>query len=139
MKLYKKNNPSVSIILPTYNRRDLLHRSINSVIHQSFTDWELLVVDDGSSDDTYDVVSSFMKDFEKIRYLKHTNRKLPLTLNAGIQASAGSLLTFLGSDDEFKKDHIKLRFDYLKKNPVDRHGSWRGGNSWGSVCKGCKR
>ena len=57
MKFYKDNNPAVSIILPTYNRAALIERAVKSVLAQNFKNWELLVVDDGSVDRTYEIIN----------------------------------------------------------------------------------
>jgi glycosyltransferase involved in cell wall biosynthesis len=104
--------------MPTFNRAGLLERSIISVLNQSFTDWELIVVDDGSTDNTFRIVDGYLQKYEKIKYIKHSNRKTPLATNTGIAASSGRYLTFLGSDDEYKKDHLKLRFDFMEANPA---------------------
>lgn len=117
LSLYKDFSPAVSIILPTFNREKLLKRAVNSVLNQTFKNWELLIIDDGSSDGTFLLINEFQKESEKIRYLKHPNKKLPLSLNTGIQASCGDFITFLGSDDEYKPEHLELRFNYLNENP----------------------
>lgn len=114
MKLYKTYQPSVSVIMPTFNRAGLLKRSIDSVLNQNFTDWELIVADDGSSDNTFEVVNNYLMRDERLKYIKHTNRKSPIATNTGIQASCGKYITFLGSDDEYKPDHLKLRFDIME-------------------------
>jgi len=115
--VYKDSAPLVSVVMPTFNRKSLLNRSINSVLKQSYTDWELVIVDDGSSDNSFEIIDKYISKYENIRYLRHSNRKSPLATNAGILASCGEYITFLGSDDEYKPDHLKLRVDYLKKNP----------------------
>ena len=117
MKLYKDYIPLVSVVLPTFNRAEYLNRSIDSVLRQTFEGWELIIVDDGSDDNTFEIANDYLQSNEKIRYLKHTNRKPPLTFNAGIQASCGKFVTFLGSDDEYKQDHLVLRIEYFKSNP----------------------
>ncbi len=117
MQVYKSLKPIVSVIMPTFNRESYLQRSINSVLKQSFTDWELLIVDDGSSDGSFSIVNDFISRFENIRYLKHSNRKPALSTNAGILASCGEFLAFMGSDDEYKPDHLKLRVEFITKNP----------------------
>ncbi len=119
MRLYKNFVPMVSVILPTYNRASLIKRAIDSVVNQSFTEWELIVADDGSTDDTFQIVKTYQDKFENIRYMRHANRKLPINLNAAIQASTGKYITFLGSDDEYKADHLKLRFVELAKGKYD--------------------
>jgi glycosyltransferase involved in cell wall biosynthesis len=116
--LYTEFHPIVSIILPTFNRLTYLKRSIDSVIAQTYKNWELLVVDDGSNDKTYEFVDNLMRGNENIRYLKHKNRKLPLTLNAGILAACGKYISFIGSDDEWKTEHLKLRMDILETDKL---------------------
>ncbi|MFC2133447.1 glycosyltransferase family 2 protein [Bacteroidota bacterium] len=117
MKLYKNYIPLVSIVMPTYNRAAYLERSIKSMLNQTFADWELIIVDDGSDDNSFEIVNEYLHSNEKIRYLKHSNRKPPITFNTGIQASCGKFVTFLGSDDEFKPDHLALRMSYFESNP----------------------
>lgn len=103
----------VSVIMASYNRAQYLNRSITSFINQSYKDCELIVVDDGSLDNTFEVVNGFMKWHDNIRYLKHTNRKLSLTKNAGIKAAAGKYIAFLDSDDEYKPGYLLKRVEYM--------------------------
>ncbi|MCK9281904.1 MAG: glycosyltransferase family 2 protein [Melioribacteraceae bacterium] len=116
MQLYKSYKPIVSIVLPTYNRGKLIERPIDSVLKQTFENWELIIVDDGSDDDTYSLVNRYLMKNEKIRYLKQTNRKPPLAFNTGIQASIGEYVTFIGSDDEYKSNHLETRLNYFKED-----------------------
>jgi len=109
--------PEVSIILCTYNRGKYLHQCIDSVIHQTFQNWELLVIDDGSDDHTFEIVDSYLQKFQNIRYLKHKNRKLAYAKNVGIQASFSPYITFLDSDDTYAQNHIESRLAYLKSYP----------------------
>ncbi|MHB8904685.1 MAG: glycosyltransferase family 2 protein [Melioribacteraceae bacterium] len=117
MQVYKQYKPIVSIIMPTFNRANYLKRSIESVLNQSFKMWELIIVDDGSSDNTFQIVDEYILQFENIRYMKHSNRRPALATNAGIQASCGELIAFLGSDDEWKSEFLKQRVDFLKDHP----------------------
>ena len=117
MRLYKDGNPRVSIILPTFNRFSCLSRAIESVLNQTFTSWELLVIDDGSTDDTFRLVDKFIRGNENIRYLKHSNKKLPFTLNTGILSACGEYIAFLGSDDEWKPDHLGIRMETFEEEP----------------------
>ncbi len=109
--------PEISIILPTYNRAKYLSNCINSVIEQVVQDWELIVVDDGSADETFKIVNLFVDKFDKIRYFKHKNRKAGFSRNAGIQASFGQYITFIDSDDRYKPEHLQSRLDYMKQHP----------------------
>jgi glycosyltransferase involved in cell wall biosynthesis len=115
MQLYKNFQPDVSIILPTFNRVDYLERSINSVLIQTFTNWELLIIDDGSSDSTFSLVNKFLLKDERIRFSKHKNVGLPITLNIGINSACGKFITFLGSDDEYLPEHLQLRISEIEK------------------------
>ncbi|MBD2195177.1 MULTISPECIES: glycosyltransferase family 2 protein [Calothrix] len=110
-------NPEISVILCTYNRAQYLNNAINSVINQSFTDWELIIVDDGSQDSSFEIVNSYLEKFNNIRYLKHKNKKLGYSKNAGIQASFGKYITFIDSDDVYKTNHLESRIAYMKANP----------------------
>jgi glycosyltransferase involved in cell wall biosynthesis len=90
--------PSFSITIPTYNRAHLLPRAITSVLNQTFGDFELTIVDDGSTDDTEEVVKSFADP--RIRYLYQSNSGGGAARNRGARASTGKYITFLDSDDE---------------------------------------
>lgn len=116
MLIYKNFQPKVSVLIPTYNRNTLLARAINSVLAQTYNNIELIIIDDGSNDSTFQTVISYQDKFDNIRYLRHSNRKLPLTLNAGILASAGDYITFLGSDDEYKSNHLQIRMEILEND-----------------------
>lgn len=109
--------PEISVLLCTYNREKYLSNCINSVIAQTFKDWELVIVDDGSQDNTFELVNPCLQKFRNIRYLKHQNRKLGYAKNAGIQASFGKYITFIDSDDAYKPNHLESRLEYMKANP----------------------
>lgn len=124
MQVYKSFIPIVSVILPTFNREYLLPRAIESVIKQTFLQWELLIIDDGSTDKTFELINSYIKNFENIRYIKHSNRRPPLSQNIGVLASAGEFVSFLGSDDEYKPTYLEERVNFIRsKSDLDMiHG-----------------
>lgn len=94
--------PVVSVIIPTFNRAGLLPRAIESVIAQTFGDWELIVVDDGSTDDTAGVIRPYANELgERFVYLRQRNRGSSHARNAGIEAGVGQFVAFLDSDDQF--------------------------------------
>ncbi|MBD2496327.1 glycosyltransferase family A protein [Nostoc sp. FACHB-280] len=109
--------PEISIIICTYNRGKYLNRCINSVLAQTFQDWELIIVDDGSNDNTFEIVDQYINVFPNIRYLKHQNKKQCYAKNAGIQASFGKYITFLDSDDTYLPEHLDLRIKYMRQYP----------------------
>jgi glycosyltransferase involved in cell wall biosynthesis len=109
--------PEISVVLCTYNRANYLNRAIDSVIEQIFKNWELLIVDDGSQDNTFEIVNTYLQQFRNIRYLKHQNRKLGYAKNVGIQASFGKYITFIDSDDTYKQNHLESRLNYMQSHP----------------------
>ena len=104
-------NPLFSIIIPTYNRAELIGNSISSVVDQVFQDWELIVVDDGSTDNTKQVVESFSD--ERIRYFFKKHEERSITRNTGIEQANGNYLCFLDSDDYYLADHLEKHANYL--------------------------
>lgn len=112
------NSPFFSIIIPTYNRAHVIHRAVQSVINQSFLNWELIIIDDGSKDNTKDVVEQF-KD-TRIRYHYQKNTERSQARNNGIDFSKGSYICFLDSDDEYCDNHLSVFYSFinLNQNPV---------------------
>ena len=98
--------PAVSVVLPTYNRAHLLPRAIQSVLDQTYTDFELLVVDDGSTDETPAVMESFTDD--RIRYIRYEpNRGANAARNVGIRAARAPYIAFQDSDDDWFPEKLE--------------------------------
>jgi glycosyltransferase involved in cell wall biosynthesis len=117
-KISKHNDsPLVSIILCTYNRAHLVKRAIASVLTQSYRNWELIIIDDGSADDTGQVVMPVAKSDPRIKYFYHTNKGLAQSRNIGITLASGKYTTFLDSDDEYREDHLSVRIQAMGKTP----------------------
>ena len=109
--------PVVSVILTVYNRENYLRRSIDSLLNQSYKNWELIAIDDGSEDKSFGILQEYSFRDERIKVFKHKNMKLPLSRNRGLKAASGKYITFLDSDDEYKRDHLKQRINFLGKHP----------------------
>ncbi len=88
-----------SIIIPVYNSADFLHKCIESLLNQEYKDYELILVDDGSTDASYDICREYASRYEHIRVLRQKNSGPSAARNAGIQQSSGDYLTFVDSDD----------------------------------------
>lgn len=103
-----------SVILPTYNRADMLPRAIRSVIGQTFMDWELIIIDDGSTDDTSAVVKQF--NDARIKYLYQENKERSAARNKGIEMAVGEYICFLDSDDYYLPDHLNEFFKKISES-----------------------
>lgn len=109
----REKKPYFSIVIPVYNREDYLNRCLDSILAQKFHHWEAVVVDDGSTDNTRQVVQDY-KD-ERIRYFYKENGGASSARNVAIDRSNGVYIAFLDSDDEYKPDHLQNIFDYLEE------------------------
>ena len=104
-----------SIILPTYNRAELfLKRAIDSVVRQSYKDWELIIVDNNSTDNTKDLVGSYSDNNIRL-YSIQNEGNIAKSRNLGISKAKGEFIAFLDSDDFWHRDKLKISLDYLKK------------------------
>lgn len=121
LQLYEGVNsyfkPFFSVIICTFNRAHLLPRALDSVLAQTESSWEVLVVDDGSTDNTFDVVRPYLDRAPNIRYMAHRNRGLPVSRNVGIAAAIGEYVTFLDSDDWYAPDHLASRRGLIAQHP----------------------
>lgn len=110
--------PTVSVVLPTYDRADVLPRAIESVLGQTIPDLELLVVDDGSTDETPTVVEGFEDDrLEYVRFEEQAGANA--ARNEGLRRSTGEFVSFLDSDDEFLPHHLETVVSRLERLPAD--------------------
>ena len=111
--------PLVSVILPTFQRAHLLPRSIASVVSQTLTNWELLIIDDGSTDNTRQVVSPWCVQSPRIHYIPQPHRGVSAARNRGIAAARGPYIACLDSDDEYHATHLATRLKLLRENRLD--------------------
>jgi glycosyltransferase involved in cell wall biosynthesis len=109
--------PEVSVVVPAYNRREVLARALRSLVGQTFRDWEALVVDDGSTDGTGDAVYSFSDP--RLRVIRHPVRRGPAAArNTGMAASTGRIIAFLDSDDEWLPEKLRKQVEALAAAPT---------------------
>jgi len=104
--------PRVSVIIATYNRSHLLKTAIDSVLDQTFTDYELLVVDDGSADDTATLVRAYG---DRVRYLHQENQGKSVALNNALATARGEWIAFLDSDDYWLPEKLEWQFRAIEK------------------------
>jgi len=111
----KRTMPEVSVIIPTYNRADLVTLAIESVLAQTYPDFEIIVIDDGSQDDTGAVVKAYPDP--RIRYIYQDNTGLGGARNTGIRAARGRYVAFLDADDLFLPENLALQVQELQSHP----------------------
>ncbi|MBL0309834.1 MAG: glycosyltransferase family 2 protein [Bacteroidetes bacterium] len=116
-----------SIITPTYNRAHLIGRTIESVIQQSFTDWELIIIDDGSTDNTKEVVSKYVDT--RLKYFWQENLERSAARNNGIEKATGEFICFLDSDDIWRSHHLETLNQAIGQNQ-NKPGLYFTGMCW---------
>lgn len=110
----------VSIITASYNYENYIKETIESVIAQTFKDWEMIVVDDGSKDNSVEVIKSYAAKDERVKLFQHengVNKGLAETLKAGISHASGEWVAFVESDDTLKPDYLEKKLAVAEKNP----------------------
>ncbi|TAJ98670.1 MAG: glycosyltransferase [Candidatus Manganitrophaceae bacterium] len=123
-----EDHPKVSVVIATYNRARFLPETIESVLKQRFRDFELIVVDDGSTDETREVLRSYG---DRVRSFYHENRGPSAARNLGIRQARGRWISIQDSDDLCTADHLEALFGFADKNPglgmVFGNGAYLGG------------
>ncbi len=105
----------VSVVIPTYNRAHLLSLAIDSVFEQTFSDFEIIVIDDGSTDNTAELLHSRYAD--KIRYFHQENQGTAVARNSGVDKATGKYIAFLDNDDLWTRDKLKLQVAIMEDYP----------------------
>ncbi|MCP4129764.1 MAG: glycosyltransferase family 2 protein [bacterium] len=106
--------PLFTVIIPTYNRYELLKRAIDSVVGQTMTDFELIIVDDGSSDETYSIEKEYPG---RLKYLRQENAGVSAARNTGIRAADSPYITLLDSDDTWFPGKLEAHREYIQAHP----------------------
>lgn len=109
----------VSVVVPAYNVEKYIERCIESVLKQTFTDWELLLVDDGSNDGTADICKKYVKADERILYLCQDSQGQGVARNNGVEKASGKYIFFLDSDDWIREDTLQRLYNYAEVNQLD--------------------
>jgi len=106
--------PNVSVIIPAYNRRYLLQDALESVLRQDYSDYEIIVVDDGSPDNTYNTLKKYKGH---IRYIYQKHKGVSSARNTGIRAAEGAYIAFLDSDDLWMPAKLSMQMQFIQKMP----------------------
>lgn len=110
--------PLVSIIVPVYNREKIIKNCIDSLQNQSYENFEIIIVNDGSSDQTYDVCTKLCNEDQRIRLIHKENGGVSSARNLGIKEAQGEYIMFLDSDDFYEKDTVKKMVEYVDEDTL---------------------
>lgn len=109
-----KSNELISIIVPVYNAHNYIGKTIESVLNQTFTNYELIMVDDGSTDDSKEIICSY--DDNRIRLMQNDKKGAYAARNLGVKNAKGRYISFLDADDIWHRDKLQKTYDYMKQN-----------------------
>ncbi len=109
--------PFFSIVIPTYNRAEFISETLKSALNQDFDDFEVIVVDDGSTDNTQEIVEKGFSENEKLHYFKKENGERGAARNFGIRKAKGNFITFLDSDDFMHPNHLTVIKEAINQYP----------------------
>lgn len=107
-------SPLVSVVIPTYNRASFVSEAIESVLDQTFSDYDIIVVDDGSTDNTHEILEQYR---DKIQYIYQENEGVSTARNTGIKNSTGLWLAFLDSDDKWMPEYLATQMEGIRRSP----------------------
>lgn len=106
------NTPEISVIIPVFNAYDTLPAAVTSVINQSFKNWEMVIIDDGSTDQSLHLALSLASGDERIRVIAQENRGVSEARNLGVELSRGALIAFLDADDAWRVNKLALHYQF---------------------------
>lgn len=112
---HKPDTPLFSVIIPTFNREDFIRAAVDSVLSQTFDNFELLIIDDGSTDNTKQILDVYSDD--RIKYFYQEYRGVSSARNKGLKESKGKYIAFLDSDDRWTSNKLEMTFDYINRFP----------------------
>lgn len=110
----------ISVIMASYNYAQYIEKAIDSVINQTYQDWELIIVDDGSNDNSVEIIKSYCEKDSRIRLLQHLgakNKGLKETILLGLELAVGDWVAFLESDDFFAPDNLEKKIEIINEHP----------------------
>ncbi len=118
----KRDPPFFSIIIPTYNRAQFILKALNSVLSQEFSSYEIIIVDDGSTDNTKDLIADLIEGDHRIQYLYKQNEERSIARNYGIMHAKGRYVGFLDSDDFVYPNHLFVAYEMFRRNEFPEVG-----------------
>jgi glycosyltransferase involved in cell wall biosynthesis len=119
------SNPEISVVIPSHNASQTIQRALKSVAIQTYSNYEIVIVDDGSTDNTKGMVSKFSEEFDSIqvKYITQSNLGPSSARNNGVQNSQGDFIAFLDADDEWHKNKLEMQIKIIKDKELNFLGS----------------
>ena len=119
------SNPEISVIVPSYNASRTIERALRSIALQTYSNYEIVIIDDGSTDNTKGMVSRFSEEFDsvQVKYITQSNSGPSSARNNGLQSARGNFIAFLDADDEWHKDKLEIQVKIIKDKGLDFLGS----------------
>lgn len=111
-------NPYISVVIPTYNRANTIDKTIESILNQTYKNYEIIIADDNSKDNTEEIINKYMEMYPFIKYVRHeNNRGGSAARNTGAKIATGTLISFLDSDDQWIETKLEKEVECIKNNP----------------------
>lgn len=118
-------NPAISVVMSVYNSHEYLAEAIESIISQTFTNFEFIIINDGSSDSSLDIIKSYMRKDDRLVLISRENKGLPVSLNEGIALAKGKYIARMDADDIALPERLQKQYNFMVSNPkVDVCGSF---------------
>lgn len=109
--------PEISVILPFYNSQDTLRSAVDSVLQQTFTNLELILIDNDSDDDSYSIATEYASSDSRVKLIDEPDRNIVKALNSGISEAEGRYIARMDADDLCMPERFEKQFDFLEQNP----------------------
>ena len=113
------SNPTVSVIIPVYNAQEGIRQCIDSLLNQSFTDFEIILINDGSTDNSLEVIKEYADANDFIRVIDKENEGVAKTRNKGIQLAKGKYVVFIDNDDFVDSDYLERFYNEIDQVQLD--------------------
>ena len=113
------SNPTVSVIIPVYNAQEGIKQCLDSLLNQSFTDFEIILLNDGSTDNSLEVIKKYAADNDFIRVIDKENEGVAKTRNKGIQLAKGKYIVFIDNDDFVDSDYLERFYNAIDQEQLD--------------------
>jgi len=118
------SNALISVVMPVYNEQEFLSTALDSVLNQTYRNFELIIIDDGSTDATAHILRQYQQKDQRIKTYRQPNSGIVKALNKGIELSEGKYIARMDADDICRKDRLQLQINFLQKNRLHVVGGW---------------